>query len=117
MGPKKSLSSPWLEVTAQDMAQYTDDQSRVWHHSAIQAPQILGKINRHNELLHNKVITSLYALLDLESLVNINAFLSKVFYLMPVTAPTLLIISLCTRQEGESKQRDISGPYKSGRAN
>ena len=28
-----------LELTAQGMAQYTDDQSQVLYHSAIQAPQ------------------------------------------------------------------------------
>ena len=34
-----SLSSPRLQLTAQGMAQCTDDQSLVWYHSAIQAPQ------------------------------------------------------------------------------
>ena len=29
LGTKKSLSSQWLELTAQGMAQYTDDQSQV----------------------------------------------------------------------------------------
>ena len=38
LGRKKSLSSPRLQLMAQGMAQCTDDQSRVWYHSAIQAP-------------------------------------------------------------------------------
>ena len=38
LGLNKSLSSPRLELTAQCMVQYTDDQSQVWYHSAIQAP-------------------------------------------------------------------------------
>ena len=39
LGSKKSMFSPRLKLTAQGMAQYTDDQSQVWYHSAIQAPQ------------------------------------------------------------------------------
>ena len=39
LGPKKSLSSPRLKLMAQGMVQCTKDQSRVWYHSAIQAPQ------------------------------------------------------------------------------
>ena len=39
LGQKKSLLSPRLELTAQGMAQYTDDKSQVWYHWAIQAPQ------------------------------------------------------------------------------
>ena len=38
LGLKKSLLSPRLKLTAQGMAQPTDDQSWVWYHSAIQAP-------------------------------------------------------------------------------
>ena len=38
LGPKKSLSSQRLKLTVQGMAQCTDDQSRVWYHSTIQAP-------------------------------------------------------------------------------
>ena len=38
LGPIKSFLSPWLELMAQGMVQCTDDQSRVWYHSAIQAP-------------------------------------------------------------------------------
>ena len=41
LGPKKSLLSPKLELTAQGMVQHTDDQSQVWYHSAIQAPYLL----------------------------------------------------------------------------
>ena len=44
LGLKKSLSSPRLKLTAQGMAQCTDDQSRVWYHSAIQAPLISAHI-------------------------------------------------------------------------
>ena len=40
LGPNKSLSSPRLKLMAQGMAQYTDVQSRVWYHSAIQAPPL-----------------------------------------------------------------------------
>ena len=32
LGPKKSLLSPRLELTAQGMAQCTDDKSQVWYH-------------------------------------------------------------------------------------
>ena len=39
LGPKKSLLSPRLKLMAQGMVQRTDDQSQVWYHSAIQAPQ------------------------------------------------------------------------------
>ena len=39
LGPKKSLLSLRIELTAQGMPQSTDDQSLVWYHSAIQAPQ------------------------------------------------------------------------------
>ena len=38
-GLKKSLLSPRCELMAQSMAQHTHDQSQVWYHSAIQAPQ------------------------------------------------------------------------------
>ena len=38
LGQKKSLLSPRLNLTAQGLAQQTDDQSQVWNHSAIQAP-------------------------------------------------------------------------------
>ena len=38
LGLKKSLSSPRLKLTAQGMAQCTNDQSLVWYHSAIRAP-------------------------------------------------------------------------------
>ena len=41
LGPKKSLMSPRLELTAQGMAQCTNDQSQVRYHSAIQAPQVV----------------------------------------------------------------------------
>ena len=33
------FKQPRLEHTAQEMAQYTDDQSQVWYHAAIQAHQ------------------------------------------------------------------------------
>ena len=39
LGPKKSLSSLKPELTDQGMGQRNDDQSQVWYHSAIQAPQ------------------------------------------------------------------------------
>ena len=39
LGLKKSLSSPRLELMAQGMAECIDDQSKVWYHSAIQAPK------------------------------------------------------------------------------
>ena len=39
LGLKKSLSSPRLDLTAQGMVQHTDDQNRLWYHSAIQAPK------------------------------------------------------------------------------
>ena len=38
LGPKKSLLSLRLELTAQGMMQYTDDLSQVWYHPAIHAP-------------------------------------------------------------------------------
>ena len=41
LGMKKSFSSPRLKLTAQGMAQCTNDKSRVWYHSAIQAPQLI----------------------------------------------------------------------------
>ena len=41
LGQKKSLLSPRLVLTAQGMVQRTNDQIRVWYHSAIQAPLIL----------------------------------------------------------------------------
>ena len=43
LGPKKSLSSPRLKLTAQGMAQCTNNQSQMWHHSAIQAPQAVWR--------------------------------------------------------------------------
>ena len=36
LGPKKNLSSPRVELTAQGVTQHTDVQSQVWYHSAIQ---------------------------------------------------------------------------------
>ena len=53
LGPKKSLSLPRLELKAQGMALCTDDKSRVWYHSAIQAPQILTYL-LYLEYLKNK---------------------------------------------------------------
>ena len=44
LGPKKSLS-PKLKLTAQGMAQFIDDQSQVWYHSAIQAPPFFQKVD------------------------------------------------------------------------
>ena len=38
LGLKKSLSPPRLKYTAQGIAQPINVQSRVWYHSAIQAP-------------------------------------------------------------------------------
>ena len=38
LGPKKSLLSLRLELTAQGMGQHTNDQSQVWYLSTIQAP-------------------------------------------------------------------------------
>ena len=39
LGMKKSLSSLRLELSAQGMAQCTDEKSQEWYYSAIQAPQ------------------------------------------------------------------------------
>ena len=39
LGPKKSLSSLWLKLTAQGMVQHTDVQRQVRYRSAIQTLQ------------------------------------------------------------------------------
>ena len=40
LGLKKSLLPPRLELMAQGIVQCTNDQSQVWYHSAIQAPDV-----------------------------------------------------------------------------
>ena len=46
LSPKKRLS-PRLELTAQDVVHHIVDQSRVWYHSAIQAPQKLTLVKNY----------------------------------------------------------------------
>ena len=53
LGPTKSLSSLRLELTAQGMVQCTDDQSRVWYHSAMQAPLPFFQFDRMVRLFFN----------------------------------------------------------------
>ena len=45
LGPKKSLSTQRLKQMAQCMAQCTNAHSRVWYHSAIQAPLLNNDMN------------------------------------------------------------------------
>ena len=50
LGPKKSLLSLRLKLMAQGMAQHTNDQSRVWYHSAIQVPNLaIGWMGQHTD--------------------------------------------------------------------
>ena len=44
--PKKSLTSPGLELAALGMGQYIVNKSQVWYHSAIQAPLQITSIKR-----------------------------------------------------------------------
>ena len=50
------FKQPRLEHTAQEMAQYTDDQSQVWYHAAIQASQGVAK-DRSKKITQKLAIT------------------------------------------------------------